>query len=133
MDESWTRVGEVYDEWARGDYSSIDWAHPEIEFVIADGPAPGTWHGHEGMREAWRDLLSMWDDLHAVAEGFQQLDDGRMLVLMRNTGRAKSSGLELADVHTRGANVLTLRDDKVVRLVAYFSRDRALADLGLAE
>ena len=133
MDDRWARVRGVYAEWARGDFSSSDWAHPEIELVIADGPAPGSWRGHEGMREGWRDMLSMWDDFRAVAEGFRELDDGRMLVLMRNTGRAKSSGLELADVQTRGANVVALRDGKVGRLVAYFSRDRALADLGIAE
>jgi hypothetical protein len=27
--------------WDRGDYSSVGWAHPEIEFVVADGPSPG--------------------------------------------------------------------------------------------
>jgi len=29
----------------RGDYSPGEWEHPEIEFVIADGPTPGSWTG----------------------------------------------------------------------------------------
>jgi hypothetical protein len=29
----------------RRDFSSADWAHPEIEFVNADELSPGTWTG----------------------------------------------------------------------------------------
>jgi hypothetical protein len=30
-------VRSIYAASRRGDYSSIDWAHPEIELVVADG------------------------------------------------------------------------------------------------
>lgn len=43
-------------------------------------------------------------------------------------GRGKASGLE---VEGRGAVLFEIRDGKVKRLVRYFDRDRALADLGL--
>jgi hypothetical protein len=29
----------------RGDFSSAEWAHPEIEYVVLDGPSPGSWRG----------------------------------------------------------------------------------------
>ena len=45
-------------DWERGDFSSVQWAHPEIEVVIADGPSPGRWSGLAGMAEAARDLFS---------------------------------------------------------------------------
>ena len=42
--------------WARGDYSSAEWAHPEIEVVRPDGPTPGNSRGLAGMAEAYRRL-----------------------------------------------------------------------------
>ncbi|HUH80978.1 MAG TPA: hypothetical protein VLZ06_06590, partial [Solirubrobacteraceae bacterium] len=61
------------------------------------------------------------------------LDDGRVLVFVKAYGRGKTSGVELSE-STRGrggANLFQIHDGKVVRLDAYFDRDRALADLGL--
>jgi ketosteroid isomerase-like protein len=52
------------------------------------------------------------------------------LTLMRGRGRGKTSGLEVS--HT-GATVFRIRDGKVSRLVIYWERERALADLALAE
>jgi hypothetical protein len=47
-------VRSIYSAWERGDYSSAEWAHPEIDFVFADGPTPGTWIGWARAAEAWR-------------------------------------------------------------------------------
>jgi len=38
-------VRSIYAAWGRGDYSSAEWADPEIEFAFADGPTRGTWSG----------------------------------------------------------------------------------------
>ena len=42
-------VRSIYADWERGDYSSTHWAHPEIETVMADGPAPGRSIGIAGV------------------------------------------------------------------------------------
>jgi hypothetical protein len=38
----------------RGDVSSTEGAHPDIEFVLADWPDPGRWTGVAAMAGPWR-------------------------------------------------------------------------------
>ena len=126
-------VRSIYADWERGDYASVKWAHPEIEYVFADGPDPGAWEGLAAMAEAWRDRLSTSEDARIEADEYRELDRERILVLTRGIGRGKKSGLELRQVETQGAHLFYVRLGKVTRFVAYWDRDRALADLGLKE
>jgi ketosteroid isomerase-like protein len=125
-------VRSIYAAWERGDYSSTRWAHPEIEWVSADGPSAGSWTGLSGMAKGFRDWLSAWEDLRIKTEEFRELDDERVLVLISFSGRGKTSGVDLDQMQTKGANLFHLRDGKVTRFVYYMDRERALADLGLA-
>jgi ketosteroid isomerase-like protein len=118
--------------WERGDYSWTEWAHPEIEFVFADGPTPGRWTGLAGLAEAWRDFLSVWEEFRSAPDSYRELDDERVLALVHYGGRGKTSGLEVAQIRSDSAGVFHLRAGKVTRLTFYFDRGRALADLGLA-
>jgi ketosteroid isomerase-like protein len=124
-------VRSIYAAWERDDYSSTEWAHPDVEFVLADGPDPGSWRGRAGMAEGWRAFLSNWGDYRFDVEDYRELDAERILVLIRVRGRGRTSGLELGQVGAEGANLLHVRGGKVVRLALYFARDRALTDLGL--
>jgi ketosteroid isomerase-like protein len=125
-------VRSLYAAWERGDFSSAGWAHPEIEYVRVDGPVPGSWKGLAGLVESFRDWLSAWEELRVEADEYRELDDVRVLVLDHFSGRGKTSGLELGEMKTPGAALFHLRDGKITRFVAYFDRERALADLGLA-
>jgi ketosteroid isomerase-like protein len=124
-------VRSIYAAWEQGDFSSAEWAHPEIEFVIADGPSPGSWTGLTGMAEGFRDLASTWERYRVSADGYQELDDERVLVLVRVRARGKTSGLDLGQIQAKAAGLFQFREGKVIRYVIYFDRDRALADLGL--
>ena len=62
-----------------------------------------------------------------------QLDDEQVLVLVRRYGRGKRSGVDVGRlVGTNGALLIRVRGGLVTRLVFYWDRERALAELGLA-
>jgi ketosteroid isomerase-like protein len=124
-------VKSIFAEWERGDWSSADWADPEIEFEMIGGLNTGRWRGIGPMREAWTTTLRAWENLRAIADEFRELDDGRVLVFLRNEGRGSGSGIEIGEISTKAANVFTVRDGKVTSLILYWDRDRAVADLGL--
>ena len=125
-------VRSLYGAWEGGERSSIDWAHPEIEFVIADGPSPGSWRGLAGMAEGFRDLLNAWQEWCPQADEYLELDGERVLVLDHFKGRGKTSGLEIWQTRTEGAVLFHFREGKATRVVVYWDREHALADLGLA-
>jgi ketosteroid isomerase-like protein len=126
-------VRSIFADWLRGDWRSADWANPNIVFERAESAFGGRWTGLAGMAEGWRDWLSSWDDFRvAEVEEYRELDDERVVVFHRFTGRGKASGLEVQQARSTGASLFHIRDGKVIRLVSYSPRERAVADLGLA-
>jgi ketosteroid isomerase-like protein len=128
-------VRSIYAAWERGDYSSAEWAHPEIEYVIlrAAGFPPSSAKGRTAMRDTARANIEIWAQLRIAAEEFRELDSERVLVLDDVSGRGKRSGLEIGQFGASGAHLFHLRGGMVTRLVVFPDRDRALADLGLKE
>jgi ketosteroid isomerase-like protein len=124
----------IFAAWERADYSTTDWAHDDIEFVIAEGPSPGRWTGPAEMAKGYREWLTAWEAYRVKAEEYRELDSERVLVLVRATGRGKTSGLDIEQIQSRGgAGLFHIRSGKVARYVIYWDRAHALADLGLQE
>jgi ketosteroid isomerase-like protein len=135
MSENLDLVRSIFADWERGDFfSSGEWADPEIEFVQADGPEPSRATGLAEMAAGWRKRLNEFADVRVAAEEYRELDDTHVLVVVRDAGIARTSGIDLKQIGgERSALLVSLRDGKVTRLVVYFDRDRALADLGLED
>ena len=122
-------VRAIYESWERGDFSrTAAWAHPEIECVSFGGPITGAFTGPAAIDEGLRTLLNTLDDARPTAQEYRDVDDERILVLGCLRGREKGSG---AAVEQLRANLFRIRDGKVVRLIFYWDRARAYADLGL--
>jgi ketosteroid isomerase-like protein len=119
-------VRSIYADWGRGDFSSSEWADAAIEFGFADGPEPGLWRGREEMAQRYGDFLRGWKEFRAEAEDYHVIDGERIVVFVRNSGRGRTSGLEFEERSV--ANSFHIRGAKVIRLVLYFNRGRALDD-----
>jgi hypothetical protein len=74
MKENLDRVRSIWAVWERGDYSSTGWAHPDIEFVIADGLATGRWTGLTGMAEGWREFVCAFAEFRSEADEYRETD-----------------------------------------------------------
>jgi ketosteroid isomerase-like protein len=131
MSENLDLVRSIYADWERGDWSSAEWADPDVELVYADGPFPGRWTGLPNMAPGLREVLSAWEDFRVAVDEDRQIDDERVLVLFRFAGRGKTSGLDVGRLDAQGAYLFHLRAGKVTNIVVYWDRDRALTDLGL--
>jgi len=133
MPENLDLVRSIYAEWERGEFSASEWADPEIEYVMTDGPDPGTWTGPAEMAESFRAWLGQWEEFRLTADEYRQFGADNVIVLDHFSGHGKTSGLDLGQIQATGAWVFYIRDGMVVRMIRYMDRERALADLGLEE
>jgi hypothetical protein len=101
-------VRRVYDEWGAGNWSPrFEFYDDAMEWGWSDEfpGLSGVYHDPAERSERVQEWLHGWEDWRCEAE-------------------------ELVD--TKGAHVWTLRDGKVIRLVIFATRERALAEVGLA-
>jgi ketosteroid isomerase-like protein len=122
-------VRDIYSGWSRGEFDRIDWADPAIEFAYTGGPEPGRWSGLAGMSAGWREWLRDWVDFRAAPVAYVVIDRERILVLVHNTGRGRTSGLELEQ--RSAGNLFEIHAGRVRRLVVYLDIERAYSDLGI--
>lgn len=122
----------MYEDWARGDFPPTfmdpDVVHSRIGAQTPD--MEGEWQGMEAFGRAFTDYLRAFADLRIEAEEVIDLDDGRVLVLSRQTASGKQSGVPIN--HELG-ELFTLRGGRVVRYDSYWDRAKALEAVGLAE
>jgi ketosteroid isomerase-like protein len=119
-------VREIYRAWERGDFSSNEWADPDIEFVSGAGPDEAVHRGIEAMGRAWREWLSAWEEFKVEPREFIDAGDD-VLVLTEFRGRGKASGA------MPGGSLFTFRDGSVVRLASFTDPANAVAAMRLRE
>ncbi len=115
--------------------------HPDFEAVfearnIPMGPASigetgqPTLHGFDALVRAWREWLSAWETWFITPTEFVDVDDERVLVLMKVRARSKTHRVEMP---VEGANLLTIRDGKLARLEMFLDQNEAREAAGVSE
>jgi ketosteroid isomerase-like protein len=99
-------------------------ASPDIEFTAVTGEHAGRaepYRGHEGMRQYFRDVAAVWEELHLSPREFRTSDD---LILV--TGRVSARSRSRTVTGSTGW-IWRVRDGKVVYVRVYGSAADATA------
>ncbi len=113
-------------EWCRGEFWNAEPYADDVVFVVS-GPDGAEYHGIDGLTAAWRDFLSAWDDFRIETDRVVPGDAGAYALLIRLQARGKGSGM---DIDAEVANVVNLRDGRIVRLEMFWDRETALCAAG---
>jgi ketosteroid isomerase-like protein len=131
-------VRRVYDAAARRDAATVLALYdPEVELDMrADSPLQvvglggGVYRGHEGLRSFFREWHEAWERIEYDFEDLIDAPGERVISVVTRRGRGRASG---AEVEQPLALVWTIRNEKVVRVVWFPSREEALEAVGLRE
>jgi ketosteroid isomerase-like protein len=122
----------VYDAFARRDNAAAFAAYvPDIELDFRAGSidAPIVYHGHDGVRAAFRNWLAPFRDFEFQPGEVRDFKD-HVLVTVYEHGIGRASGVA---VDRRHYALWTLHDGTIVRLRVYVDQGAALKAVGLAE
>jgi ketosteroid isomerase-like protein len=122
-----------WDAWSRGDMDALfEFYDPEVEWDMTHSYVPdmGVFHGHEGVREFFREWRRFFAEYYAEPEQFIGAEQN-VMVRVRQGGRGRSStvGVEMPAYW----QVYRLRGGRAVRVEIYREEAEALEALGLRE
>jgi uncharacterized protein len=130
-DENVEVVRESWEAWSRGDMGALfDFYDPEVVWDMTHSYVPdmGLFHGHEGIRDFFREWRAFFAEYYAEPEEFVDAGDS-VIVRVRQGGRGRSSTV---DVEMPAYwQVYTLRDRRAVRVEIYREEADARAAAGL--
>ena len=101
---------------------------PQVESV-AVWQGGTVYDGVQGFRQLWLDWLEPWTSYHTGVD--EAIDAGeRVILFARDTGWREDTE---AEVEIVAASVWDVRDDKIIRVEFFASREQALEAAGLRE
>jgi ketosteroid isomerase-like protein len=97
----------------------------DIEFVETPERVDArTYHGHDGVLEAWNRWLDMWDEWGGKAESFEDHGDD-VFVVAREQGRGHSGATVGAQLYL----IFSFREGKISRYREFYDEQAARAAL----
>jgi len=122
----------AYDAFGQGDLDTVfQIVDPEIELEDhRELPDAGSYKGHQGLLEAVANQARVWDDWRLIPERFVAARDDTVVVLHKQAGRSKATGLNLEAPY---AHVWTIHGGLAVQLRTYGSWQEGLQAAGVRE
>ena len=104
----------------------VEW-HMTIQALI--GGEAAVYHGHEGVREYFRDMDEAFSDVHADYPDVRDLGD-RLLALGSFRVRGRESG---AEVESQVGALVDMKEGRATRVLTFLDPREALEAAGLSE
>ena len=104
----------------------VEW-HPALQSLLQGETT--VYRGHDGIREFFRDMDDVLDEIDAEYAEIRDLGD-RIVALGRVRTRGKMSG---AEVESPVGTVIDFQNGKAIRIQNYFDPKEALEAAGLTE
>jgi len=122
--ESVAIVRSSMEAWNERDLESLSrYVDPALEWIeIEEAPDMGDRRGRAAVERITRDLEAAFEDYRLEPQKIEQLQDGRVAAVVRESGRGRGSGAEVASLY---GYIITLREGKLARIEAY--RDPSVA------
>jgi ketosteroid isomerase-like protein len=126
-------VRRAWEAWSRDDMDALfEFYDPAVEWDMTASYVPdmGVFHGHDGVREFFREWRAFFAEYYAEPEKF--IDGGDcVIVRLRQGGRGKAStvGVEMPSYW----QLYRLRGGRAVRVEIYRDEAEALEAAGLSE
>jgi ketosteroid isomerase-like protein len=112
-------VRSLADAVQRGDWqTAIEHYHPDVEFETVGMPESIRHPGRDAIWKFFSQWFGAWDQLQITLEEIIDADENVVVVVSRLAGVGKESGVASS---MRTADVMTLRDRKIIRHVGYGS------------
>jgi ketosteroid isomerase-like protein len=122
-----------WEAWSRGDMDALfEFYDPAVEWDMTHSyvPGMGVFHGHEGIRQFFREWWEFFAEYYAEPEQF--IDAGEsVIVRIRQGGRGRAS--TVAVEMPAYWQVYKLRGGRAVRVEIYREEGDAIAAAGLRE
>jgi ketosteroid isomerase-like protein len=123
-------VRRMYEAFHGGDADgALAYFDPEVEVDASVRVDEGIGHGRDAVNAMVARWLAAWDEWREEIEEIRDLDS-RVLVISKQRGRAKGSGIE---VETRYAVLYEIQDDLITAMTLYATAAEALEAAGLRE
>jgi ketosteroid isomerase-like protein len=122
----------LYSEWAKGNFWTPELYAPDAEWhwssaakAVRGGAA--SYKGLDDIGEAMREWVTEWGWWAISAD--ELIDAGDRVVVVRTIHASLKDGR--GEVHERGADVITLRDGKIIRIEVFDALDEAVEAAGM--